>query len=201
MMKTLLLTLSLTTAVWSQVSVTGPNANMKPGQTAALSVNIAGASNVAAIQGNVTLPAGWPATCAIGTTAATASKQVACVLTPAGQLTFVVYGMNSNNLFDGAMVQVALVIPSTVAPGTNMIGVSGQLGASPAGDAVPLVAGVPFPLSITSAISPCDLNGDGAVNIADVQVMVNRILSGVSTSTIVDLQRVVVAAMGGACRL
>jgi hypothetical protein len=53
--------------------------------------------------------------------------------------------------------------------------------------------------------SPCDVNGDGATNVADVQLEVNMAL-GISsctnpggTCTVVSVQRVVNAALGGTC--
>jgi hypothetical protein len=57
----------------------------------------------------------------------------------------------------------------------------------------------------SSGPSPCDVNGDGAINVADVQLEVNMAL-GISpctnasgTCTVVSVQRVVNAALGGAC--
>jgi hypothetical protein len=57
----------------------------------------------------------------------------------------------------------------------------------------------------------CDVNGDGAANIVDVQQTVNAAL-GISacgfhdidasgTCNVVDVQRIVVAALGSACRV
>src|SRR5579862_2697094 len=59
-----------------------------------------------------------------------------------------------------------------------------------------------------SSTSPCDLNGDGSVNVADVQLAVNEALGlssctmnldGTGTCDIADVQRVIAAALGGAC--
>ena len=53
--------------------------------------------------------------------------------------------------------------------------------------------------------SPCDINSDGATNVADVQLEVNMAL-GISpctnasgTCSVVSVQRVVNAVLGGAC--
>lgn len=67
--------------------------------------------------------------------------------------------------------------------------------------------------SVTTAPPPanaCDLNNDGVVNAADVQVAVNQSLGVAPCGTaafrqagqcnVVDVQRVVVAALGGACQ-
>jgi len=57
-------------------------------------------------------------------------------------------------------------------------------------------------------LSPCDINKDGVVNIADVQLMVDEALGtsacttnldGSGTCDIADVQRVITAALGGAC--
>jgi hypothetical protein len=59
------------------------------------------------------------------------------------------------------------------------------------------------------APSACDLNGDGATNVVDVQLAINQVLgvapcttadlTGSGTCTIVDIQRVINASLGGAC--
>jgi hypothetical protein len=64
----------------------------------------------------------------------------------------------------------------------------------------PAIAGAPLP-----SLSPCDVNGDGMTNVADVQLEVNMAL-GISpctnpsgVCTVVSVQRVVNAALGGQC--
>ena len=66
-----------------------------------------------------------------------------------------------------------------------------------------------FPTAIhAQALNACDLNGDGAVNILDVQLATNMVLSlapctanviGAAVCNIVMIQRVVNAAVSGAC--
>ena len=63
-----------------------------------------------------------------------------------------------------------------------------------------------IPISVAS--SPCDVNGDGATNVSDVQAEVNQAL-GISacandinqdgSCNVIDVQRVVNAALGGPC--
>ena len=64
------------------------------------------------------------------------------------------------------------------------------------------------PALVAQATSPCDLNGDGAVNIADVQLAVNEVLGvsacsmnldGTGTCDIADVQRIISAALGSSC--
>jgi hypothetical protein len=67
----------------------------------------------------------------------------------------------------------------------------------------------PNPPPSTATSNPCDLNGDGVVNSADVQLAINQAL-GISACTnadlrhngscdIIDVQRVINAVLGGAC--
>jgi len=60
------------------------------------------------------------------------------------------------------------------------------------------------------SVSPCDINIDGIVNVLDVQLMVSQALGttactnrldGGATCDVIDVQRVVNAALGGACRM
>ena len=64
--------------------------------------------------------------------------------------------------------------------------------------------------SSSSSSSSCDINSDGIVNVLDVQLMVSQALGtapctnrldGAATCDVIDVQRVVNAALGGACRL
>ncbi len=69
--------------------------------------------------------------------------------------------------------------------------------------------GIDNALAWRLAVSPCDLNSDGTVNVMDVQLMVSQALGttacanrldGGSSCDVIDVQRVVNAALGGACR-
>ena len=69
--------------------------------------------------------------------------------------------------------------------------------------------GIDNALAWRLVVSPCDLNNDGVVNVLDVQLMVSQALGttacsnrldGAATCDVIDVQRVVNAALGGACR-
>ena len=69
---------------------------------------------------------------------------------------------------------------------------------------------IPGNAAVIPQQNPCDLNSDGVVDLNDVQIMINQAigkapctatLDGGSTCTIVDVQRVVTAALTGVCRL
>jgi hypothetical protein len=70
--------------------------------------------------------------------------------------------------------------------------------------------GIDNALAWRLSVSPCDLNTDGIVNVLDVQLMVGQALGttactnrldGGATCDVIDVQRVVNAALGGACRM
>jgi hypothetical protein len=70
-----------------------------------------------------------------------------------------------------------------------------------------LIAVVP---TLMAQTSPCDLNGDGVVNVADVQIAVNEALGlsactmnldGTGSCDIADVQRIIAAALGGTCQV
>ena len=74
----------------------------------------------------------------------------------------------------------------------------------------PQFAILPRAISTTPAVSQCDLNSDGVVDVLDVQISINQALGltpctgdlvGTGTCTVVDVQRVVNAALGASCRL
>jgi hypothetical protein len=68
-----------------------------------------------------------------------------------------------------------------------------------------------IPRGVQSATPSCDLNGDGKVDVQDVQISIssslgtsacgNGDLDGSGTCNVIDTQRVIIAALGGACRL
>jgi hypothetical protein len=69
--------------------------------------------------------------------------------------------------------------------------------------------GIDNALAWRLSVSPCDLNIDGIVNVLDVQLMVSQALGttactnrldGGANCDVIDVQRVVNAALGGACR-
>ena len=67
------------------------------------------------------------------------------------------------------------------------------------------------PATPVAALNQCDLNSDGVVDGVDVQLAINQVLGAatcgtaalaqVGTCNVIDVQRVIVAALGGACRI
>lgn len=81
---------------------------------------------------------------------------------------------------------------------------SGLLGASTTAGAVILSTGTPYTLKI---LSKCDVNGDGTVNVADVQLVISALLTGGlcplsgASCTLSSIVKVIIAVSGGACSL
>jgi hypothetical protein len=212
MKRILLMTLLLASLAIAQ---SGPSLGVsapatRPGQTATVSINLAGSAgqNIAASEWSFTVPSG--ATVTAGPAATAAQKTVQCGANAQQTTTCVLYGVNSNTLADGVVATVAVpVAPISPFTSANTTGPSftltNTLSASLAGSAVATAAGpaVNIPL-----LSPCDLNGDGATNALDVVAAVSQVVSGVgslkslssgSTFGLVDIQRVVNAAVSGSC--
>jgi hypothetical protein len=109
--------------------------------------------------------------------------------------------------FVNDMVAAAANCGTQAAPCVNGTYLYGNLGKN-FGEAFG-APGIDNELAWRLAVSPCDLNGDGIVNVLDVQLMVSQALGttactnrldGGATCDVIDVQRVVNAALGGACR-
>lgn len=80
---------------------------------------------------------------------------------------------------------------------------SGLLGASTTAGSVILSTGT-YTLKI---LSKCDVNGDGTVNVADVQLVISALLTGGlcplsgASCTLSSIVKVIIAVSGGACSL
>lgn len=185
------------------LSVSGPT-TAQPGSTVTLSISLSGSSgsNIAGIQTNVGLPAGVTgSTETIGAASTAASKTVSCnTPSSSGQLICIISGQNQNVFSDGVIASLSAKLPST--PGSYTFTLT-PIFASLAGVGVstnapsPFVVVVPSPCSVTgqattsssdvttiinsveagTAPASFDLNGDGVVNIIDVQRVINSLPS------------------------
>lgn len=210
-MKTLLLVLAGCFAAGAQqLTISGPNGAVRAGATVTLTVTLTGSSgqNIAALQGSVANPGGT-VTCTAGAAAIAAGKTVACG-TVGNAVVFLVYGLNQNVLADGVVAQLQVALPLTAAAGNISEGLTGTLGASPAGGAVAITAGSPFGLS---AVNACSITGDNPTSLADVLAMIAQIYAGTALQNgldlngdgavdIIDVQRVAnAAAPAGTCKV
>lgn len=213
-MKTLVLAALLLSSAFGQtlsVSVSTPTA--KPGQTVTVVVSFApGSTGVAAM--------GWQLAMSdpslqVGPTSASGAATVAGKVVSCNPNTSsppcVAWGMNQNNIGAGPVATTSYVIPSNATPGPvtfSILSPSGSTGSlSPTAlMAVPILVGPNATLTIQSGPSPYDLNGDGKVDILDVQIVVSQVIGTAVCSTgdvdksgkcdLIDVQTVVRAALG-----
>lgn len=153
-------------------------------------VNLAGGGmNPSSLEVSVTVPAG--ATIAPGPGLAGAGKTLAYFIPASGPAMLVVYGGQ------GAIPDGALAVISLPAPFVPAMSLPIAVDANSNGITISISGGA------------CDLNGDGSVTLADVQISVDQALgksacsndlNGDGKCTVLDVQRVVNAAAGGACK-
>lgn len=184
------------------LSVIKAAGNVAPGSTFSINVVLSGSAsqNQADVEWDFTTPNGVTISGATAGAAATAaSKTLACF-----QNRCLISGINQNPLADGVLATFNVTLPATIAVGpvVTIANDANLVSATIAGARLATnVGGVPL------AYAPCDLDGSGSVDGADVglilaqalgQTACNNSLTG-NGCTAVDVRRVEVAAQGGAC--
>lgn len=153
-------------------------ASVLPGGTAVVTlayVDSAISANIAGVEwANIGLPAGVVTT---NPTSSVASKvlscgPVACILAGTGS------PLNATVIGSGVIATIPITIGASVAPGTINLALSGLKGATAAGAA----AAIQSIGAVLTVASKYDLNGDGLVNMADVQIMLTQAENGTCTA-------------------
>ena len=181
------------------LTLTGP-AKARPGQTISVQVVLASPpADLAATQWDATLPAGYTAAAVAGAATTAAAKTLYCNADSTRCLTV---GINANLYAAGVVATYALKIPALAAPGPVTIPFCCAIGAQLSGNAAVLSAGVPYTFTV---LRNADLNEDGAVDLLDLQMMIQEILAGPvvhdpngdGNANVYDAQAVARAAGGG----
>ncbi len=146
-----------------------------------------------------------PGSASVVGSALSAGKSIQC----GGNGICVIWGLNQATIIDGPVAQFSIPIPSNVT-GSLTFSITGQVESTPGG--MPITTTVNPPLSVPSTISlpqPCDITGDGLVNISDVDAMRNQVLLGTfsaaydldhdSKVNVTDLAIEIKAYLGGTC--
>lgn len=201
--------LALQLAAQPQITLTAPPVRL--GSVVTVSVSLTGSAGFSALAtAQWTMPASPGALTLAGKMiiapgAASAGKTVTCAVTPGGvSLICVVHG-GATVLADGVLATVSFPQPASLAlPLTSMVGVNG------AGDA-PGITINSGPLLTIAPLSRCDVNADGVIDLLDVRYVIDEIegvivppltdLDGNGRTDVVDVQRVINAAVGGVCRI
>lgn len=194
----------------SSLSLFFPPAPIVPGGTAMGQVIISTGDPTqypAAVQFNIVPPADVVATSLTTDVAATTSqKQISCGPLNGGVITCLVWGLNVQGIQNGSIAKVALRLAPSIALLSETVGLGAAEGASPtdAKDTI-TASGASFAVQ-----SPCDLNGDGVVDIKDVQVSLAQAEAGGTACTtgayngtcdVVAVQRIINAAVpNGVCK-
>jgi hypothetical protein len=196
-----------TTTTTTALTLTGP-ASVTAGQPVTLTLSISGTAStlLAGLQWSLAVPpgitSGSPSVALSGPDSAL-GLGVFCGTSICLETGFNGTVVVDNPLVDGALAVFLANVPASVAPGNYAFALSGLVGASTVGAAVPLVSGSVYSLQV---LSRCDLNGDGSVNVTDIQMALNQALGIQACSFsggcgIVSLQAVIIAASGGKCVL
>lgn len=194
------------------LTVTGP-ATVHPGDTAALGVSIAGtgATGLTGVQWTFTLPTGATLanTAAISATGPNSNNGLGVFCGYPLTTICLIIGDNGqsvaiNPIADGALGTIPMVVGHAMGAGNYVIPIANLIGSdATALHALPLQIGALYTLHV---LSLCDINSDGVVNVADVQMMINQALGLATCSlaggcTVVQVQAVIITALGHACVL
>jgi hypothetical protein len=180
---------------------TGP-ATATAGNSVTMTVAMTGSTgqSIAALQWSTTLPAGFT----FGTPVLATGIPSGNVAYEGGAANTIIVAGSTTAMTDGTVLTVPLNIASTAATGTVSIPLTGIFAATTGGLNVNgMTAGAPYSLKV---FSPCDINQDGSVNVIDVQQVVAMIFGTTACSVpggcnIVTVQDVVIAALGGTCKV
>jgi hypothetical protein len=181
------------------VGVVLSSATVKPGGTVTVSViytDISPSVNVAGLQWTLSLPSGQMAPPTVGTVATAASKTLNC-----NGFKCLVVGVNANVIGSGTVAQAVITAPTT--PGPYIVAAINVVGANLSANAVTLTT---LPGATFTVTTPTDVNGDGKVDITDLQLDISQILgltacglgdvNGDGSCDVLDAEAIIKAILG-----
>lgn len=194
-MKKILVFLVSLGAFAQSYTLTSPAAVVPAGSLVTLNLSLVSAGGPAGLEFGIT---GLPASTTV--TANIPGKTLQCAF-PAGVTpicliyTSPVTAANNVGIPDGLVATISY--PQPAAPVTIAIPSMSISSASVAEAAITIAA----PAGITVGVqSRCDLNGDGKVDATDIGLAITSALSGTGgVMTIIDVQRIIIAVLGGSC--
>lgn len=183
------------------LSLTSNVPTVYPGGSVTLTVQYTDASPSASVSG-LEWAFGAPngttlGTPVLGAAGAAALKTVSC------NLFCLVYGLNANVIGTGPVASVPVSIAVNQAPGPVSISLQQVVAGTAQGSAVNVTVAVPVSVLV---LNRADLNGDGKVDMADVQIAVNQAtgaavcgtgdINGDGKCNVMDVLLVIKAALG-----
>ncbi len=192
----------LLSAQTTTVTLTGP-ATVTAGNTfnATLSITGSASQGIVDLQWSIALPAGFSLGAPAMSSSEPSGDSVLC-----GTVACLIWG-SLTAVADGTLATVPITVGAGAAPGVQSLPVSGLFAATSQGFNVNgLTPGATYSIKV---LSPCDLNGDGAINVSDVQSVVNAIVNAgacpITTAnggcTVITVVQEIIAAGGGACKV
>ncbi len=183
-MKTLLLAVLFTFPALSQaVTLTASPSTIpvRPGSTTTITLSLSGTPQVAGIQWTLTPPTNWTLGTQTATPAVTSIPKTLTCGSGSPPSTCFLWGFNVLPLPTGPIATVPVTVPSNAAPGPFTVALTGLFAGSPAGAAV----GMNGVNAVVTVLSNFDINGDGSVTAADVNLIVAQVASGTCANDVV----------------
>lgn len=171
-MKLLILLISFACSLGAQntLTLTGPSTT-RPGSDVELVLSLAAPeARPAGLQWSLELPPNVQAVVAPGAAAVAAEKTLHC--TTAGTMCLLV-ALNDTTIAPGEVARYTLAVPLDAAKGLYQIPLSGLVAGSAAAIVQPIAAGAAYEIRV---LARSDLNGDGATNIIDLNLMLDQVL-------------------------
>lgn len=191
-----------------QLAVVG-NGPIRAGNTIQISLSLVGGSGsgIAGIEESITASTGGTITVAAGPADTATGKTPHCEAVASGVYICVDVALNATTFADGIIHVYTLQIPANAAPGQSTVTLGNLAAVNAAGTPV-AITGNTLNFTLASPISPCDLDGSGVTDALDLDLAIKQALglatctdlTGDGKCTVVDIQRVINAALGGACR-
>lgn len=182
MRKLVFLLAAVASAQTTTITLTGP-ASVTPGNAFNATLAIAGSAGqgIVDLQWSLVLPTGFTIGTPVMASSEPSGDQAQC-----GTAACLIWG-SLTAVADGTLATIPITVSTSAALGAQSLNVSGLLAATAQGFNVNgLTPGASYSIKV---LSRCDFNGDGVVNVADVQLVVNALLNGTSCP--------IVAASGG----
>lgn len=151
------------------LTLTGPT-TVRPGQTIELELATGGSPEPAGLQWTLTLPAGFTAQAAAGSAAQAGEKTLYC--SEDVSLCLVV-GLNPNTIPNGKLARYAVTVAPDTAKGQYALHLSGLVAGSAKAILAPVNSGSLYEIRV---LARSDLNGDGATNMLDLNLMLDQVL-------------------------